>query len=157
MMVTTTTIITNVIIMELKSRQTTKGGVVIIIFNHLQHFFLVYSIWFVFISTGSVCPVYMVLTVGVSPVLALQDIIICSLLSFRSKWFVGENCCGTECCQFERQLGSYVPVISLSQQSLQVASLFHCMYDSTVRSVVLQQAYVSKISTVSLAFFCVVE
>ena len=47
-----------------------RKTVVIIRFNHFS-ISLGYSTWPVFISTGSVCPAYMVLTVAISPVLAL--------------------------------------------------------------------------------------
>ena len=57
-------------------------------------FFFVYLIWSAFISTSSVGPVYMVLAVGVSPLLA--QFVHFDHLGYR--WFVGENCCGTKCC-----------------------------------------------------------
>ena len=69
------------------------------IINTLWYLFF-YSIWLVFIGTGSACFVYMVMAVDASPVLALQDT--------AYGWSVRENCCGNECCQFGRKPESHV-------------------------------------------------
>ena len=58
-------------------------------FNHYS-ICLVNSIWSVISSTGSICPVYLVLAVGISPVLVLWDIV-CSLWPFRSQMVRGRK------------------------------------------------------------------